>query len=237
MLLVHGWGADIRTNWMKPGWIDALQNHRTLVAVDIRGHGNSDKPAQQEVFSYAAMSRDVLAVMDVLELNQADYMGYSMGAFMGAWLLGHHPQRFTSMVLGGIGNETATTAAQGSIIARALRAQGPSALPDPAAAAIRSFVESNPSNNLLSLACSAEEMWPQGYPLELAGAGIRHATFPVLVVNGTNDHPYVDSADMLADALPQGRHVTIQDVDHLSTVADARFKQIVLDFLNQPFPF
>jgi hypothetical protein len=35
------------------------------------------------------MSNDVLAVMDALKIQQADFMGYSMGA----WLLGHHPGR------------------------------------------------------------------------------------------------------------------------------------------------
>jgi pimeloyl-ACP methyl ester carboxylesterase len=60
---------------------------------------------------YAAMSHDVLIVMDVLKITKADFMGYSMGAY----LLGHHPERFTSRVLGGIGNETELSAAQGSV--------------------------------------------------------------------------------------------------------------------------
>ena len=59
------------------------------------------------------MSHDVLIVMDVLKITKADFMGYSTGAY----LLGHHSERFTSMVLGGIGNETELSAAQGSIIA------------------------------------------------------------------------------------------------------------------------
>lgn len=63
------------------------------------------------------------------------------------------------------------------------------------------FVESIPSRDLEALACSAEQMWAEGYALEDAGRGVATARFPVLVVNGENDHPYVDSADAFVQAL------------------------------------
>lgn len=75
-------------------------------------------------------------------------------------------------------------------------------------------------------------MWPDGYPLVLLGSDLQRADLPVLIVNGENDHPYVDSADQLAQALPDARHVRIPATDHLTVVPDERFKQAVMQFLT-----
>ena len=232
MLLVHGWGADCRSNWLDTGWVNALKSLRTLICIDVRGHGDSDKPYAHTPYSYAAMSNDVLAVMDTLDIEQADYLGYSMGAFMGAWLLGHHPQRFRSMVLGGIGDETEDSAAQGAVIGAALRAEGDLNALHPAAKAVRDFAAANPRNDLISLAYSAERMWPEGYPFELAGDGLRRAELPVLIVNGTLDEPYVHTGRKFAEALPMGQYTSLPDQDHLTAVSDPRFMQRVVAFLQ-----
>ena len=232
MVLLHGWGADTRSNWVDTGWIDALSGQRSLISIDLRGHGRSDKPYALAPYGYAAMSRDVLAVMDALKVSSCDLMGYSMGAFIGAYLLGHHPERFSAMILGGIGDETETSAAQGEMIARILREADPETIEDPVGRSVRRFVEANPNSDLEALACSAQQMWPEGYPLSLAGSNIAQARLPVLIVNGANDHPYVDSADRFADALPNGRHLRIPETDHLTTVTSASFKQAVVEFLK-----
>ncbi len=231
LVMVHGWGAYSRTNWIETGWMDVLADRRALILMDVRGHGQSSKPHVPELYGYGAMSRDVLAVLDALDVDTCDLMGYSMGAFMGAWLLGHHPERFTGMVLGGIGSETEASAAQGAVIAEMLR-HPERAESDPAAAGVLAFVRSTPDHDLEALACSAEQMWPEGHALAVAGPGISKAHFPVLIVNGANDHPYVDSADAFADALPKGRHLVIPDTDHLSTVASGGFKRAVREFLT-----
>ena len=152
---------------------------------------------------------------------------------MGAHLLGHHPERFTSMVLGGIGDETEETAAQGLAIAEALRAKDITEVTNPYGKRVRQYIESNPTSDLESLAYSALKMWPEGYPLKVAGDGIANAKLPVLIVNGANDHPYVDSADLLAAALPDGRHLKIAGADHMTAVADRRFKIAALEFFAQ----
>ena len=232
MLLVHGWGADARSNWQESGWLDVLAPHRWLIALDVRGHGESDKPHEHAPYGYAQMSADVLAVMDELGIDQADYMGYSMGAFMGAYLLGHRSQRFRSMVLGGIGDESETSAAQGAAIAAALREPDRSSIAEGYGKAVRRYVESQSHYDLQALAFSAEQMWPEGYPLEVGGAGLARASTRVLVVNGAEDRPYVDTADAFVAVLPHARHVRIEGTDHMTTVADARFKTAVSEFLS-----
>ncbi len=232
LMLVHGWGSDLASNWVDTGWVAALTPHRRVFMIDVRGHGRSDKPLALEPYSYAAMSRDVLHTMDALDIPQCDFMGYSMGAFMGAYLLGHHPDRFTSFVLGGIGDETEDSAAQGAVIAAALREPDATTLGRSGARQVRAFVESNPLNALEPLAYSAQKMWPEGYPLKVGGPNVARAANPVLIVNGSKDFPYVSSADAVAATLANARHVQIPECDHLSTVTDARFEEVVIAFLT-----
>ncbi len=233
LVLVHGWGASSRRNWVDLGWVDVLAPVRRLVLVDSRGHGRSDPAPTQSGYGYAAMGEDVLQVMDELGLAEADLFGYSMGAFIGVWLLGHHPERFTSMVLGGIGDETEESAATCHLIAASLRAADPASITDPVGRAYRRYVDADPSNDREALAMAALEMWPQGYPRALGGPGLADVEVPVLLVDGADDHPYVDTVGLLAAAIPTAELVTIPATDHHTVVADARFKASVLAFLRR----
>lgn len=233
MILVHGWGSDTQRNWVDAGWVDALKADRLLISIDVRGHGDSDKPHDQTAYAYAAMSRDVLGVMDHLGIAKADLMGYSMGSFMGAWLLGHRADRFTAMILGGIGDETEASKDACLAIADALRAPDVASIKDPLGRGYRAYVASNPKNtDLEALALSALQMWPEGYPVELGGEGLAKANIPVLIVNGDQDHPYIDSDERLAAVLPNARIVEIPGANHLSAVTHPKFKEAALEFLR-----
>lgn len=233
LVLVHGWGADTQSNWIDTGWVDALKAVRLVISLEVRGHGTSDKPHTAEAYSYSVMSHDVIALLDHLDIPKADFMGYSMGSFMGAYLLGHHADRFNSMILGGIGDETPESANACIPIAAALRAADPKEITDPLGAAYRSYVAADPDNDLEALAVSALQMWPEGYPLKLGGAGLSAVKIPVLIVNGGEDHPYADSDDALAEAIPGAQLVTIPNKNHLTAVTDPLFKQAVIEFLKQ----
>jgi pimeloyl-ACP methyl ester carboxylesterase len=233
IVLVHGWGIGARRNWVDTGWVASLGSIRRVITLDCRGHGRSAKPRTQASYGYRAMSTDVLHVMDELGIARADLFGYSMGAFMAVSLLGSDHDRFTSVVMGGIGDETDETEAVRFVIAAALRADDPDAVADPVGRAYRAFVDADPTSDREALALAALQMWPEGHPLELGGPGLRTADVPVLIVNGANDHPYVDTAHTLAAALPKAEIVTIPDADHLSAVTHPRLREVVLDFLER----
>ena len=232
IVLVHGWGVDARRNWIDTGWVTALERLRRVVLLDVRGHGRSEKPRVQEAYGYRAMSEDVLQVMDDLDIETADFLGYSMGAFIGAALLGSHAHRFRSMILGGIGDETVESAATSHVIAEALRAEDPAGISDRVGRAYRAFVDADPTSDREALALAALEMWPDGHPVELGGPGLHHADVPVLIVNGSNDHPYVDTAHILVGALRDPNLVIIPGADHLGALTDPQFRSAVLDFLG-----
>lgn len=233
LVLVHGWAGSIKYNWALTGWIDALQSVRQVVALDIRGHGESDKPHEQGVYGYADMAQDVLAVMDHLGIERADYVGYSLGAFSGVHLLGHDRSRFRSFVLMGIGDEDDASVALAPVIAGALRTPDPADVADPVARAYRALADVDPRNDHEALALAALEMWPEGYPLDLGGPGLSEVDVPVLILNGANDLPYAATDQTLAAAIPSAVLVEVPDADHLSVLGDQRFKQEVLSFLDE----
>lgn len=232
MILVHGWSSDLKQNWVETGWVEALQTVRQVIALDCRGHGQSDKPYDQNVYSYGIMAQDVLNLMDYLNIAKADIFGYSMGAFMAVYLLGYNKERFTSVILGGIGDETEESV-DASFIAEALRTNDPSQITNPMGKLYRAFVELNPNNDLEALALSALQMWPEGFPIKLGGIGLTDVDIPVLIINGKNDYPYVKSDDKLAEAIPGSKLVRIPNKNHLTVISDSWFKDEILTFLTQ----
>jgi pimeloyl-ACP methyl ester carboxylesterase len=231
ILLVHGWGSDLKHSWVNTGWVKFLQSVRSVIALDCRGHGQSDKPYDQKAYSYSIMARDVLCVMDHLKVAKTDLFGYSMGAFMAIHLLGHKKERFSSVIMGGIGDETEESK-DARFIADALRAKDPSQITNQLGRAFRAYVDLNPNNDLEALALSALQMWPEGYPIQLGGAGLANVDIPVLIINGEDDNPYVKSDHKLANAIPGAQLVRIPYKDHISVVIDQQFKNEILRFIK-----
>lgn len=105
VVLVHGFMVNTEINWVGPGIVDSLAHHYTVVALDLRGHGASDKPHEAAAYGTAFVD-DVVRVLDHLEIERAHVVGYSMGALIALNLLVAHPERVVSAVLGGFGWRT-----------------------------------------------------------------------------------------------------------------------------------
>ena len=104
ILLIHGFASNVRTNWIGPGWVTMFkQAGRRVIALDNRGHGDSDKPHDPDYYDAALMAEDARRLLDHLEIEKADVMGYSMGARITAFLSINHPDRVRSAVFGGLG--------------------------------------------------------------------------------------------------------------------------------------
>lgn len=81
--------------------IHALQQDFRLVFADHRGQGGSDKP--HAVAAYALIRRvaDAVAVLDVLGIERAHFIGFSLGARLGFAVGEHAPERLLSLALCG----------------------------------------------------------------------------------------------------------------------------------------
>ncbi|MFY9820018.1 MAG: alpha/beta hydrolase [Thermoanaerobaculia bacterium] len=78
--------------------LDHVRRHRRGVALDFRGHGESD-PAEDGDYSVAGLASDVAAVADQLSLRRFFLVGHSLGASAAIEFAGQHPERVAGLLL------------------------------------------------------------------------------------------------------------------------------------------
>lgn len=94
VVLLHGTSAN-HAVWEPVG--DALESQATVIALDQRGHGRSDKPA--EGYTGGDFVIDVITVLDALGLERAIVAGHSLGG-RNAWLAAaREPSRVSGAVV------------------------------------------------------------------------------------------------------------------------------------------
>jgi pimeloyl-ACP methyl ester carboxylesterase len=101
ILLIHGIG-DNSTTWTT---VQAkLAQRFTVIAVDLLGHGQSDKPrADYSIAAYANGMRDLLSVLDI---ERATVIGHSLGGGVAMQFTYQFPQLVERLVLVGAGGVT-----------------------------------------------------------------------------------------------------------------------------------
>ncbi|WP_298226315.1 alpha/beta hydrolase [Gryllotalpicola sp.] len=101
IVLVHGTALS-QAIWRGFGWVRDLQDEYKVITLDLRGHGHSDKPHDEDAYDLPYFLADVLAVLDAAQAEHAHFIGYSLGARVGFTLAAQHPTRITSLItLGG----------------------------------------------------------------------------------------------------------------------------------------
>jgi len=94
VVLIHGMGSD-HTVW--EGLVPLLRKDYKTIAVDLRGHGHSSKtpgPYTIELFA-----EDISLFLKSLNIEQAHFMGHSMGGLVLQELAVKNPERFKSLTL------------------------------------------------------------------------------------------------------------------------------------------
>ena len=94
VVLLHGSFMTITNNWT--GWIDELARTRKVIAVEMQGHGRTADIDRD--FSYEALADDVAALLDHLEIERADLIGYSMGGGVAMLTAIRHPEKVRKVV-------------------------------------------------------------------------------------------------------------------------------------------
>jgi pimeloyl-ACP methyl ester carboxylesterase len=228
IVLVHGFASTATVNWVQPGWVQTLARAgRRVIALDNRGHGASSKLYDPTAYHTRLMADDVRGLLDHLQIERADVMGYSMGARITAFLAVMHPGRVRSAILGGLGIRLVTDVGLPPSIAEALEAPSIDAVTDPVGRMFRSFAEQTKSDLEALAACI------RGSRQTLAVDEVRRIDSPTLVAVGTKDQ-IAGSAHDLAALLPHGRALDIPGRDHMLSVGDKVFKAGVIDFLTSP---
>jgi pimeloyl-ACP methyl ester carboxylesterase len=228
VLLVHGFASSSRINWVNPGWFVALNGAGfRAIAIDNRGHGESEKLYAPSDYSVATMAEDAARLLDHLGIETADVIGYSMGGRIGVALAIEHPDRVRRLVLGGVGESLVAGMQNGEAIARAMEVADPADVTDEAALGFRRFADRNGSDRRALAACARALVTPFA-PERIAEIGQE-----VLVVNGAEDR-IAGSPATLTALLRRSKLLEIQRRDHMTTVGDKAFKEAALEFLAGP---
>ena len=102
VILIHGLHSSAEMNWVKPGVFAALAKDRRVIAIDMPGHGQSDKPEDERAYG-EQMAEDIALLMDELKIEKAHVVGYSMGGMVTLKFVAKHQDRVLSATLGGMG--------------------------------------------------------------------------------------------------------------------------------------
>lgn len=93
VVFVHGWSCNLNF-WREQ--IPALQGRARIIAIDLPGHGESDKPRQNYTMDYFADG--VLAVLKDAGVSEATLIGHSMGTPVICRVYAHEPKKVTALV-------------------------------------------------------------------------------------------------------------------------------------------
>lgn len=227
IVLVHGFASSHAVNWVNTLWVKTLNRAGfRVVALDNRGHGQSDKPHDPADYSSDIMAEDVRRLMDHLGIERAEVMGYSMGARITAHLALAHPHRVRSALLGGLGIHLVEGVGLPLGIADAMEAPSVETLTNPMQRMFRAFAEQTGSDLKALAACI------RGSRQTLTREQVGAIRLPVLVSVGTKDDVAGDP-HALADLIPGAEAFAIPGRDHNLAVGDRTHKEAVLAFLER----
>jgi pimeloyl-ACP methyl ester carboxylesterase len=227
ILLIHGFASNVAANWGDVGWIGALAAAgRRVIALDNRGHGQSEKLYDPSGYGAPSMAEDARRLLDHLGIARADVMGYSMGARIATFLLLRHQQRVRSAILAGVGINLVRGMVGSGPIAKALEAPRIEDVSNDTARSFRAFAEKTGSDLKALAACM------RGPSEKILPEDLARIRIPVLVATGSED-VIAGSGRDLASLIPGAQLLEIIGRDHMKAVGDPRFRQGVLDFLTE----
>ena len=234
-------GGSLGTNLsMWEPQLPALAGFRRVIAFDQRGHGRS--PAPPGPYSIDDLGGDVLALLDALAIERADYAGLSIGGMIGLWLAINAPERIGRLVIicssakvdgSGFRERAATVLAAGSpaIVADAVLARWftePFARRHPELIArMRGMIAATPAAGYAGC-CEAIAAMDLRPGLPAIGA-------PTLVIGAGQDPslPAAAHSAVIAAAIPGARYEVVEPAAHIASVeASETVNALILEHLR-----
>jgi pimeloyl-ACP methyl ester carboxylesterase len=97
LIIVHGVLLSQEMN--RPLAKDLAARGNRVITVDLLGHGQSDRPRDMWRYSMGIFARQVIGLMDHLEIEEAVVMGTSLGANTALEIASVAPERLRGMVI------------------------------------------------------------------------------------------------------------------------------------------
>jgi 3-oxoadipate enol-lactonase len=218
--------------------IAALTEHFRVLRYDSRGHGQSDVPPGP--YNIELLARDVLALLDALELERVKFCGLSIGGMVGIWLGANAAARVERLVLSNTSAHIGGSEVWNSRI-ETVRKSGMQALVDTVIGRwfTPRFIESSPDTirRIREMLLSTP---PEGYAACAAAVRdmdqrdlLARVAVPALVICGTHDPATPpEHARFIAERVKGARLIEL-DASHLSNVEAApAYNRALLGFLT-----
>ncbi|MFC4224657.1 alpha/beta fold hydrolase [Lysinibacter cavernae] len=238
VLFVHGSGLS-KASWRGLGYVRALRDEYRVATIDLRGHGQSDRPHTVDSYSRERFLGDLEAVIDAVSPGHPVHLiGYSVGARLALELAAASPERLLSAVM--LGGSSAPMRGQvGKLFfpdyLEALRVGGMSA-----------FIEGWQEHAGRPLDASTRGVFERNDPLALAAYfersddepglsddELRRIHTPALWIVGEHDHPRLEHSVHAATVMG-ARCEVLQGRNHGSTLGPAEpVIELIRPFLHE----
>jgi pimeloyl-ACP methyl ester carboxylesterase len=235
IVLLHGFIFSHAPAWIAGGLFDALSRAHRVVALDLRGHGASDKP--HDTASYGLeMVNDIVRLMDHLRFDRAHVIGYSLGGILASKLLEVAPRRLRSVVLGGArwvreGDQTHRSWIPLFELLRQVRPGQPLSScfwPNPELRPHRTVLDIVDANDPIALAAVARGM----LDVTLGEEVLRSNRVPILAICGEED-PISPGVLALEQAVENLTIRIVPGQDHNTLPSSRQFREEVEGFVSR----
>ena len=214
LILLHGF-TDSSETWYELGYVDALKAKHQILLPDTRGHGQSDKPHDQQAYTPANFAADIVAVLNDAGIRKAVCWGYSQGGWIAFALAQHAAERVSGLIIGGAASAGSAYQAEPGkddpLLAVLRRGAGASAplFGEWLTPAIEQRLRANDTAALI--ACRQQRLVTGGY------SNLGKIAVPALLYAGNAD-PIHDAARQSASEISDAVFASLPGLDHIGAM-------------------
>jgi pimeloyl-ACP methyl ester carboxylesterase len=208
LLLLHGGGDSGVHSFERQ--LDAFAQHHRIVAPDQAGQGRT--PDVPGPLSYTAMMEDTAALLQNLELEQIDALGFSDGGILALMLAVRHPKLVRRLVISGVNIAPEGLNAQGLQALRAAQTPAPTTIEE-----------------------KLGQLWATSpTEAELSPTLLNKIVQPVLVISGDRDAVTLEHTLRIFRALPKAQLCVLPGTGHGTFSGRADWlNPLIRDFLDR----
>ena len=237
LLLIHGLGSNAQ-DWDLQ--ISFFSENYTVIAVDLRGHGLSDKP--KGPYTIRQFADDCNQLLTELNIDRTHFLGLSLGCAVGYELAIHYPELIHSFIGVNMGPSVGSKSLKGTLTAikrllivlfLGMRVMGKSiakaVFPFPHQANLRQLlIESIAKNDRRSYINSMLALKGWSVVDELPSIQC-----PTLIIASEFDYSSIESKQVVVDAIPNAELCVVDGSRHVLPLEKPNlFNEIVLTFLE-----
>ena len=209
--------------------VRVLSNSFRIVRYDSRGHGLSGAP--DEEYTIEILGRDVVGLLDHLELDKVFYCGLSKGGMVGQWLGANAGDRLEKLVLSNTSSYIGGPELWNDRIAVARSAAGMDGMVDGITERwfTRAFIEREPEEvkRIQQMILTTPAHGYAGCCAAIRDMDqrdiLKDISVPTMVIVGDQDPATTpDQGELIAERVPGARLVTIENAAHLSNIEQPR---------------